>query len=118
MKFIRELPVGTIVIVALITIICYKYFSGSTKLEKANNLCSIFYDSSRYIGSEIIDRFNPTKSHYSEEAGAYVGQMCFYGISHLNGGVNSSWNYQNTQLFNTNDTMYKARKEKEKNAKI
>ncbi|MCX8514926.1 MAG: hypothetical protein ORN24_05100 [Burkholderiales bacterium] len=106
MKFIRDLSIGTIVVVGVITIVGYKYFSGETKLEKANNLCSLFYGTGNYVSKEVVERFDPTQAHYAEGAGAFLGRLCFFGISHLNGAVNWSWGYDQTQLFNHSEYQY------------
>jgi hypothetical protein len=106
MKIIRDLSIGTVAIVGFAAFIFLKYETGVTQLEKANSLCSLFYSSGYYISDQMIARFDPTQGHYAEDGGALLGRFCFFGLSHLNGGVNWSWGYNQTQIFNNNEYQY------------
>jgi hypothetical protein len=80
-----------------------KYADGTDKLSKANSLCSMNYTVGNWMDSELFGKFDPTVGAWTNTAWQYIGQGCFYTVSHINGAFDSKIKWSQTQLFNTSE---------------
>jgi len=93
-------------------------YEGATKLEQANKACDPFYWVGSFSEKHIVSGFTTSESDtykYSQEMGSDLGQACFWASARLFKAVNPNWNYEDTQIFNTNEQELRRRNMK-KNA--
>lgn len=91
------------VLIAFIGYCVYKYSDGHDKQSQANAMCKMNYEAGKFVNESLFGKFDLTLGAWSNEAFKYLGQVCFYTVSHVNGLFDSKTTWEQTQQYNTNE---------------
>ena len=100
-SIIHAFSLPMIIIIGFSGYCLIKYANGTDNLSKANSLCSMNYTVGNWMDKELFAKFDPRLGDWTNTAWQYIGQGCFYTVSHINGVFDSNTKWSQTQLFNT-----------------
>ncbi len=101
--FIYSFSLPMVILIAFIGYCVYRYSDGNDKQSKANAICKINYEAGKFVNESLFGKFDVTLGAWSNEMFRYVGQVCFYTVSHVNGLFDSKTTWEQTQKYNTNE---------------
>jgi len=101
--FIYSFSLPMVILVAFIGYCVYKYSDGHDKQSKANAMCKMNYEAGKFLNESLFGKFDITLGAWSNEVFKYLGQVCFYTVSHVNGLFDSKTTWEQTQRYNTNE---------------
>jgi hypothetical protein len=100
---IHSFSLAMMIIIAILGYCLFKYSEGFDKISKANSLCSINYSMGKFMDNNLLGKFDPILGQWTNQVFKYLGQACFYTITHLNGAFDSKIKWDQTQIYNTHE---------------
>jgi len=105
--FIYSFSLPMVLFIAFIGYCVYKYSDGHDKQSKANAMCKMNYEAGKFLNESLFGKFDVTLGSWSNEVFKYIGQVCFYTVSHVNGLFDSKTTWDQTQKYNTNEFKHR-----------